>query len=74
MIGTLKVWTSQIETLINTDDETTFYKDNSGLWTISRLPIILENQISFSQFREWDKLASKGAKLYSVKKDERKLE
>ena len=54
---------------VEPDDQTAFYKINSGLWVISRLPITLKNHISFTQFRESDKLASKGAKLFSVKKD-----
>ena len=55
------------------EDQTKFYKINSGLWVISRLPIALENQISFTKFRKWDKLASKGAKLFSIIKDEQKF-
>ena len=51
---------------VEPDDQTAFYKINSGLWVISRLPITLKNHISFTQFRESDKLASKGAKLFSV--------
>jgi len=47
-------------------DQSAFYKINSGLWAIGRLPIILKDHISFTQFKEWDKLASKGAKLFSV--------
>jgi len=54
---------------VEPEDETAFYKINSGLWAISRLPITLKNHISFSQLREADKLASKGAKLYSVIKN-----
>ena len=58
---------------VEPDDQTVFYKINSGLWVISRLPITLKNHISFTQFRESDKLASKGAKLFSVKKDEQEF-
>ena len=54
-------------------DQTAFYKINSGLWVISRLPITLENHISFTQFRAWDQLASKGAKLFSVIKDKKEF-
>ncbi|SVE14296.1 uncharacterized protein METZ01_LOCUS467150, partial [marine metagenome] len=41
-------------------------KQNSGLWAISRVPIKLKDEIFFTQTRAWDKLASKGAKLYSI--------
>ena len=37
---------------VEPDDQTAFYKTNSGLWVISRLPITLKNHISFTQFRE----------------------
>ena len=47
-------------------DQTIFYKINSGLWVISRTPITLIDEISFSQLRDWDTFSSKGAKLYSV--------
>ena len=49
-------------------DQTIFYKTNSGLWVISRTPISLIDDISFSQLRNWDTFSSKGAKLYSVTK------
>ena len=58
---------------VEPEDQTAFYRINSGLWAISRLPITLESYITFSQFKEWDKLASKGAKLFSVIKDEQKF-
>jgi len=58
---------------VEPDDQTAFYKINSGLWVISRLPITLKNHISFTKFRESDKLASKGAKLFSVKKNEQEF-
>ena len=51
---------------VEPNDQTAFYKINSGLWVISRLPITLNNHISFTNFQESDKLASKGAKLFSV--------
>ena len=54
---------------ISPDDQTAFYKINSGLWVISRLPITLKSHISFTQLMGWDKLASKGAKLFSAIKD-----
>ena len=50
-------------------DQTKFYKTNSGLWVISRNPIILIDEISFSHLMGWDKLSSKGAKLYSTIKN-----
>jgi len=49
------------------------FKTNSGLWVISRNPITLIDEISFSHLREWDKLTSKGAKLYSIIKNEQEL-
>ena len=55
------------------DDQTAFYKLNSGLWVISHLPITLKNHISFTQLRGSDKLSSKGAKLFSVIKDEQEF-
>ena len=55
------------------EDQTVFYKINSGLWAISRLPITLENHVSFTELREWDKLSSKGAKLFSIIKDQQKF-
>ena len=58
---------------VEPEDQTAFYKINSGLWAISRLPITLESHITFSQFKEWDKLASKGAKLFSFTKDEQEF-
>ena len=58
---------------IEPNDNTTFYKSNSGLWVISRNPITLIDEISFSQLRAWDKLASKGAKLYSIIKNEQEI-
>ena len=54
-------------------DQTNFFKTNSGLWVISRNPIILIDEISFSHLRGWDKLTSKGAKLYSINKNGQKL-
>ena len=50
-------------------DQTKFFKTNSGLWVISRNPITLVDEISFSHLRGWDRLSSKGAKLYSTIKN-----
>ena len=50
-------------------DQTNFFKTNSGLWVISQNPISLIDEISFTQVRGWDKLSSKGAKLYSIIKN-----
>ena len=55
---------------ITPKDQTIFYKTNSGLWVISRTPITLIDEISFSQLRNWDTFSSKGAKLYSVTKNQ----
>lgn len=54
---------------VEPDDQTAFYKLNSGLWVISHLSLNLKNHLSFTQLRGSDKLASKGAKLFSVIKD-----
>ena len=54
-------------------DQTNFFKTNSGLWVISRNPIILIDEISFSHLRGWDKLVSKGAKLYSITKNQQEF-
>ena len=58
---------------IEPNNRNAFYKSNSGLWVVSRLPIILIDEISFTQLRESDILASKGAKLYSVCKNQQKF-
>ncbi len=50
-------------------DQTKFFKTTSGLWVISRNPITLIDEISFSHLRGWDRLSSKGAKLYSTIKN-----
>ncbi len=49
-------------------DEASFYRINSGLWVISKLPITLKDDVIFSKVRETDWLASKGAKLYTINK------
>ena len=54
-------------------DQTKILKTNSGLWIISRNPITLIDEISFSHIRGWDKLSSKGAKLYSIIKNEQEF-
>ena len=54
-------------------DQMNFFKTNSGLWVISRNPITLIDEISFSNLRGWDKLTSKGAKLYSINKNGQKI-
>ena len=58
---------------IEPDDNTSFYKLNSGLWVISRLPIVLKEQISFTHRLSFDKLSSKGAKLFSVIKNKQEF-
>jgi len=58
---------------IEPDDQTAFYKLNSGLWAISRFPLTLKNHISFTQLRESDKLSSKGAKLFSITKNKQEF-
>ena len=54
---------------INPINHINFFKTNSGLWVISQNPITLIDEISFTQVRGWDKLSSKGAKLYSIIKN-----
>ena len=54
---------------INPINHINFFKTNSGLWVISQNPISLIDEISFTQVRGWDKLSSKGAKLYSIIKN-----
>ena len=51
---------------ININDETIFYKINSGLWVISSVPITLIDNINFTELRHTDWLSSKGAHFYSV--------
>ena len=58
---------------VEPDDQVAFYRSNSGLWTISQLPIKLKDQLSFEKFRESDWFASKGAKLFSFIKSEKKF-
>ena len=58
---------------VEPDDQISFYKTNSGLWTISQLPIKLKKQITFSKFKETDWMASKGAKLFSFIKGKMKF-
>ena len=67
--GLQDIYPQQIEP----EEQPIFCKINSGLWAISRLPITLNKHITFTQFMEWDKLASKGAKLFSVIKDGQKF-
>ena len=55
------------------DDKTCIGKSNSGLWVISKSPISILDEISFSNQKNWDALSSKGAKLYSVVQDEQKF-
>mgnify|MGYP001299190368 CR=1 FL=1 len=47
-----------------------FFKSTSGLWTVSRLPIKMVDEISFSNLKGWDWMSSKGAKLYSIIKND----
>jgi len=58
---------------IEPEDHFNFFKTNSGLWAISKMPIELIDQISFSKLKEWDWMSSKGAKLYSVIKNDKKI-
>ena len=58
---------------ITPKDQTIFYKTNSGLWVISRTPITLIDEISFSQLRNWDTFSPKGAKLYSITKNQQEF-
>ena len=58
---------------IEPHDQTVFFKTNSGLWAISRLPLKLIDDITFSMLKGWDWMSSKGAKLYSVEKEGQKM-
>ena len=58
---------------IEPEDHFNFFKTNSGLWAISKMPIELIDQISFSKLKEWDGMSSKGAKLYSVIKNDKEI-
>ena len=55
------------------DNQPCIGKSNSGLWVISKNPIILVDEISFSHLKNWDALSNKGAKLYSIIKDEQEF-
>ena len=50
-------------------DQSCIGKSNSGLWVVSKSPIMLIDEIVFSNQKNWDALSSKGAKLYSVVQD-----
>ena len=54
-------------------DQSCIGKSNSGLWVVSKSPIMLIDEIAFSNQKNWDALSSKGAKLYSVVQDEQKF-
>jgi phospholipase C len=54
-------------------DQSCIGKSNSGLWVVSKSPIMLIDEITFSNQKNWDALSSKGAKLYSVVQDEQKF-
>ena len=58
---------------IEPNDNTHYCKSNSGLWIISRDPVVLIEEISFRHLRGWDKLSSKGAKLYSIIKNQQEF-
>ena len=55
------------------NDKKVFYKLNSGLWVISRLPITLKEHIYFTNLLSFDKLSSKGAKLFSAIKNKQEF-
>jgi endonuclease/exonuclease/phosphatase family metal-dependent hydrolase len=46
-----------------------FYKTNSGVWVISKVPIKVIKQIYFKNSRGCDRMACKGATLIQAKKD-----
>ena len=50
-------------------DQSCIGKSNSGLWVVSKSPIMLIDEIAFSNQKNWDALSTKGAKLYSVVQD-----
>ena len=45
-----------------------FYKTNSGVWVLSKVPITIIKQIHFSNSKGCDKMACKGALLLNAKK------
>ncbi len=55
---------------IELNDNTHFYKNNSGLWVITSIPITLIDNINFTELRHTDWLSSKGAHLYVVIKNQ----
>ena len=58
---------------IEPNDQVGLFKINSGLWVISSIPISLVDDINFTQQRKWDKLSSKGAKLYKLSKNQQEF-
>ena len=46
-----------------------FYKTNSGVWVLSKVPITIVKQIYFSNSKGCDKMACKGALLLKAKND-----
>ena len=58
---------------IEPNDQVGLFKINSGLWVISSIPISLIDDINFTQQRKWDKLSSKGAKLYKLSKNQQEF-
>ena len=58
---------------IKLNDNTQFYKSNSGLWVISSIPIKLIDKINFTELRHTDRLSSKGAHLYSIIKNQQEF-
>ena len=55
------------------EDTKCLVRSNSGLWVMSKYPITLIDAISFSNQKNWDMLALKGAKLYSVIQDKQEI-
>tara|TARA_B100000945_G_C20307438_1_gene561082 strand:- start:75 stop:896 length:822 start_codon:yes stop_codon:yes gene_type:complete len=58
---------------VQVDDRKSFFKINSGLWVISSIPIKLIDNINFTRLGNIDWFSSKGAQLYSVKKNNQKF-
>jgi len=50
-------------------DKGEFFKINSGLWALSKLPISLVDEIQFLNAIGWDWIALMGAKLYQLQKN-----
>ncbi len=51
---------------VHPNDRSSFFKTNSGLWALSRSPVELVDELTFTTLLGWDWMSSKGAKLYRL--------